>query len=418
MDPYVAVLTGLGIIILLTAWLPMLLKEMPLSLPIICIGLGAAIFAFPGLPGGLPRPQEHLKLTERFTELVVIVSLMGAGLKLDRPLSWANSGVTWRLLGIAMPLTILSIALVAYNLLGLGVAAAIFLAATLAPTDPVLASDVQVGPPQQRGKEDEVRYALTSEAGLNDGLAFPFVNLAIAIALASQTGGSWFTEWVLVDVFWKLAAGAAVGLLVGRGLGWLTFRLPNRAKISRTGDGFVALGITAVAYGLSEMAHGYGFVAVFVAALAFRSVERGHEYHSKLHEFTEQLERLLMMVVLILLGGAISAGGLLSEVNWAVGLFAVVTLFLIRPLASWISLLGRREPSHEKAVIGFFGIRGIGSVYYLSYGLGKADFEKGDLLWSAMTLIILVSIILHGTTVTATMRKLDHIRRSTSRKNG
>ena len=190
MDPYIGVITGFGLLVLLTAWLPMLLKELPLSLPILCVAFGATIFAVPILPGVLPHPQEQLNLTERLTEFVVIVALMGAGLKLDRSLSWKTSRITFRLLAFAMPLTILALTFLAHTLLGLGIAAALLLAAALAPTDPVLASDVQVGPPRQGEEEDEVRYALTSEAGLNDGLAFPFVNLAVAIALISQTGRS------------------------------------------------------------------------------------------------------------------------------------------------------------------------------------------------------------------------------------
>jgi sodium/hydrogen antiporter len=409
MDPYIVVLAAFGAVVLLTAWLPMLLKELPLSLPILCVGLGAAVFAFPDVPGAAPHPREYLKITERLTEFVVIVALMGAGLKLDRPIAWVSAALTWRLLGIAMPLTIVAIAVLANALLGLGLAAAVLLAACLAPTDPVLASDIQVGPPRA-GEEDEVRFALTSEAGLNDGLAFPFVNLAIAVALASETGEPWFGEWLMVDVMWKLGAGCVIGWVTGRGLGWLTFRLPNRAKLSRTGDGFVALGITAVTYGVTEMAHGYGFLAVFVAAVAFRAVERNHEYHEKLHDFVEQLERLLMMILLVVLGGAITGGGLLAEVTWPVVAFALATIFLVRPVSGWIGLWGRPEPADEKAVISFFGIRGLGSVYYLAYALGVAPFEQPDLLWSAVGLIILISIVLHGVTVTPVMRRLDRRR--------
>jgi NhaP-type Na+/H+ or K+/H+ antiporter len=115
--------------------------------------------------------------------------------------------------------------------MGLSLAAALLLAAALAPTDPVLASDVQVGPPGDR-EEDEVRFTLTSEAGLNDGLAFPFVLLAIAFV---QEGG--FTsvaEWFAYAVVWKIAAGIGMGYLIGWVLGWLTFHLPNRAKLSRS----------------------------------------------------------------------------------------------------------------------------------------------------------------------------------------
>jgi len=409
MDPYIILLSGAGFVVLLTAWLPMLFKELPLSLPMVCVGLGVLVFVLPAAPGVAPHPSEYLKLTERLTEFVVIVALMGAGLKLDRALSWKGGALTWRLLGIAMPLTIVVLAGLAHALLGVGLAAALLLGAVLAPTDPVLASDIQVGPPDQ-GVEDEVRFALTSEAGLNDGLAFPFVNLAIALALAAQTGQDWFADWAAVDVVWKLAAGLAIGWAVGRALGWLTFRLPNRANLSDTGDGFVALGIMALSYGLTELAHGYGFLAVFVAAVAFRSTERHHHYIEKLHEFIEQLERLLMVLLLVVFGAALGGGGVLRGVTWPVVAFVVLALFLVRPAIGWLSLLGRKEPADEKAVIAFFGIRGIGSAYYLAYALGRADFESPNLLWSAVALTMLVSIVLHGVTVTPVMLYLDRRR--------
>ena len=409
MDPYVVVLAGFGAVVLLTAWLPMVLKELPLSLPIVCVGLGVVIFSVPAVPGVAPHPQEHLAITQRLTEFVVLIALMGAGLKLDRALAWVTCALTWRLLGIAMPLTIALLAVLGHALLGLGAAAAILLGAALAPTDPVLASDVQVGPPGE-GLEDEVRFTLTSEAGLNDGLAFPFVNLAVALALAGQTGEPWLVKWLTVDVLWKLSAGLVAGWIVGRVLGWLTFRLPNRASLSRTGDGFVALGITCLAYGLTEMIHGYGFLAVFVAALGLRSAERNSKYHEKLHDFTEQLERLTMMMLLVLFGGAVADGGLFRAVSFEVVVYALLAVFLVRPLSGWISLLGRDQSLDEKAVISFFGIRGLGSAYYLAYGLGHAKFEQPDLLWSTTGLIVLISILLHGTTVTPVMRYLDRQR--------
>ena len=402
MNAYIFVLTGFGALVLLTAWLPMLLKELPLSLPIACVAIGALIFTIPGV-GAAPDLQDNLALTERLTELVVIIALMGAGLKLDRPFAWATWALTWRLLGLAMPLTIVALALLGSALLGLSFAAALLLAAALAPTDPVLASDIQVGPPRQ-GLEDEVRFTLTSEAGLNDGLAFPFVNLALAMVLA--TDATWLRDWLLVDLVWKVAAGATVGWVTGRVLGWVIFRLPNRAKLSRTGDGFVALGITCLAYGLTEMAHGYGFLAVFVAALGIRAAERNHSYHEKLHDFIEQLERLLMMALLVVFGGAI-VGGMLRGLSFEVILFALVAVFVVRPLSGWASLLGRDQPTDEKAVIAFFGIRGLGSAYYLAYGLNHGKFENPDLLWSTMGLIVLFSVVLHGTTVTPVMRWLD-----------
>jgi NhaP-type Na+/H+ or K+/H+ antiporter len=309
-----------------------------------------------------------------------------------------------------MPLTIAALAVLGHALLGLGLASALLLGAALAPTDPVLASDVQVGAPGH-GKEDAVRFALTSEAGLNDGLAFPFVNLAVALTLATGTVQERIAHWALVDVAWKVAVGLALGWLIGAALGLLTFRLPKRSALSRTGDGFVALGITGIAYGLTEMAHGYGFLAVFVSALAFRSVERNHDYHETLHDFVEQLERLLMMVLLVLFGAAVSEGKMLEAMSWPVLVFALAAIFLVRPLAGWLSLLGSAEPGDEKAVISFFGIRGVGSFYYLAFALGVAPFDSAGVLWATVSVVALISIFLHGILVTPVMRHLDARRR-------
>lgn len=402
-------LVAFGALILLTAWLPMVLKEAPLSLPIVSIAIGAAAFwFFPEVP--VPHLPAKLPLVEKMTEFVVIISLMGAALKIDRKVGWRRWITTWRLLAIAMPLTIAALWASGYALLGLSGASALLLAAALAPTDPVLASDVQVGPPKS-GEEDDTRFALTSEAGLNDGLAFPFVMAAIAMSQSGGSLGSWVAHWFAVDIVWRLAAGIAIGAALGYSLGWLVFRIPNRAKLSRTGDGFVALGITVVVFGVSEAAHGYGFVSVFVAGLALRAAERDHEYHQTLHDFAEQLERLLMMTLLVLFGGAISAGGLLNSLSVSGTVYAGLAIFAIRPLLAWISLSGTTCPPTERAAISFFGIRGIGTIYYLAFAFQKASFDGSETMWSISAAIVLTSIVLHGVTVTPVMMLIDRRRR-------
>lgn len=208
-DGYILVLTGVGLLIALVVWLPLALKRLPLSLPIVCIGVGAAVFLLPQVTLK-PLPILYPQVTERFAELVVIIALMGAGLKIDRVFGWRRWAVTWRLLAITMPLSIAAIALLAAWMLGLSWAVAILFAASLAPTDPVLASDVQVGPPKT-GEEDEVRFGLTSEAGLNDGAAFPFVNLAILLAAAAASGEPWLMKWLGYHVLWEIAGGVAGG---------------------------------------------------------------------------------------------------------------------------------------------------------------------------------------------------------------
>lgn len=412
MQSYVSALTVLGVIILLTAWLPMVLKRLPLSLPILCILIGIALSRTPLAPFAV-NPLENRELTLRFCEFVVIVALMGAGLKLDRRIGWRSWNVTWRLLGIAMPLTIAGIGLVAWWILGVPTASALLIGAALAPTDPVLASDVQVGPPRS-GEEDDVRFSLTSEAGLNDGLSFPFVYLAIAMAAASSFDGTSVFDWLSHDVLWRLSAGVALGWMTGKLLGFLTFHLPKSIELARTGDGLVAIGITCLAYGVTEMVHGYGFIAVFIAAVTLRSAERQNAYHEQLHDFTEQVERLLMAVLMVFFGLVIGDGTLIAGLTWPITLTAVIALFAVRPMAAWLSLLGNAQPAEEKAIIGFFGIRGLGSLYYMAFATSAAKFADEPTLWSTVFLVILISVVIHGTTVTPLMGYLDKRRPTTA----
>ena len=277
----------------------------------------------------------------------------------------------------------------------------------LAPTDPVLASDVQVGPPKS-GEEDEVRFGLTSEAGLNDGLAFPFVNLAIALALAHGAQDGWAAEWLGVDVLWKLAAGAAAGWAVGRLFGWLTFWAPARSKLAKTGDGLIALAATFVSYGATETIHGYGFLAVFVTALTFRHAHRSHNMQARMHELTEPVERLAMMVLLGAFGGALVSGRL-AALRWTDVALALGVLLLVRPVAGLAALLGSSTTRSERLTLAFFGIRGVGSFYYLAYALNAAPFDQAERLWAIVGLIVLMSVLLHGLTVTPAMRFLDKL---------
>ena len=201
------------------------------------------------------------------------------------------------------------------------------------------------------------------------------------------------------------ALGVAVGWLIGRGMGWLTFGQFS-SQLSGTRDGLVAIGATFVAYASAEICHGYGFLAVFVSALVLRGTESDHEYHESMHDFSEQVERLLMMLVLILFGGAITTG-VLASLTWTDYAAAVAIVFLIRPLAGWVSLLGSGHPVSERGLISFFGIRGIGSFYYVAYGINHGDFGSSERLWGVAALVVLISILVHGITATPAMRWLE-----------
>lgn len=403
-DPYILLLTGFGFLIALVAWLPLVLKRLPLSLPIVCLVLGAAAFLLPGVTLR-PLPFDFPEIAERATEFVVIIALMGAGLKLDRRIGWRRWRVTWRLLAITMPISIAAIMVLGVYGLGLPIAAALLLGASLAPTDPVLAADVQVGPPRT-GEEDEVRFALTSEAGLNDGLAFPFVHLAIALGTAALAGEPWFWQWVGYNVLWEIGAGIAGGWLIGFAFGWLTFHMPGGSNLAKTGDGLIALSATFVSYGLTEIIHCYGFLAVFVTALTLRASHRDHEFHHDMHGLVEQVERVGMMVILLLFGGALALG-LLGALGWVDYAVAALVIMVVRPLAGMVGLIGSPMSCAEKLTVAFFGIRGIGSFYYLAYGLNHMELPGGERLWAIVGLISLMSILVHGLTVTPLIRLLD-----------
>ena len=389
--------------VLLVSWAPVGLKKLPLTLAILCVALGVAVFSS-GLLSFNPDPRTWDTATERLTELVVIISLMGAGLKLDRPLGWRRWSTTWRFLAVAMPLTIIAVAWLGFAGLGFSLAMAMLLGAAMAPTDPVLAADVQVGPPQS-GDEDEVRFGLTSEAGLNDALAFPFVHLAILAAAGGLATAEGLTDWFTIKVGWKLLAGLGVGVLCGLGFARLIFREGG----TRFGDGLVALAATLVAYSAAELAHGYGFLAVFVCALTIRAGERDHEFHQEMHDFSDQIERLLMMLLLVLFGGAL-ANGLLASLTWTDALIGLAVVFVVRPVAGMIAMIGSRQPMRERLLLSFLGIRGVGSVYYIAYALNHGDFGDSERLWAVVGFIILVSILVHGVTAAPLLHRLTRRR--------
>ncbi len=401
-------LVGVGA--LLAGLLPRLLAGRALSMPIVFLGLGMAAFALvDGLPD--PDPLRFPGVTERLTEIALIVALMGAGLKLDRPIGWRAWSSTWRLLAIAMPLTIAATALLGWWWIGLVPAAAVLLGSALAPTDPVLASDVQVGRPGvegEDGEEDEVRFALTSEAGLNDALAFPFVYAALAMATVGADPRGWITGWVLQDVLLKVGVGVLGGVLVGRMLGALFFRTRSEVlRLASHAEGFVALAATFLAYGLTEVAGGYGFLAVFVCARSIRASERTHEYHQVLHDFVEQIERLLLVLLLVLLGGAV-VRGILAPLSWGMVAVGLALVLLVRPGAAWLSLRGAPGTAAQKRTIAAFGIRGIGSLYYLGFATAHAGFPNAEGLWATAAFVVVVSVVVHGVLATPIMNRLDH----------
>jgi sodium/hydrogen antiporter len=393
-----------GLALLLGAVLPRLLARYAVSAPIAFLGAGLVL--------GLAVDRAHLSpiaqpaLTKHLAALTVIVALMGVGLAIDRPISLLTWAVTWRLLFVAMPAGIAALAGAGW-LLGLAPATALLIAAVLAPTDPVLASDVQVegpttGEDAELDEDDEVRFALTSEAGLNDGMAAPFVYLAVFVA--TKTLSPW--QWVAWDVVGKSLIGVAIGFGAGWLLGRMTFSAGSRSlRLSEAREPVLALALTVGVYGLTQVLHGYGFVAVFVAALTLRSVESKHAFHGELHDFIGELEHILTWGVLLLLGAAVTAG-LLKPLTVAGAAVGVLLVFVVRPLFGWLSLARSGLRRSERWATAAFGVRGVSSVYYLA-AVG-AHF-RGDLpwLWATLGFTVILSVVVHGVAATPVMRFLE-----------
>ena len=374
------------------------------SLIYLVLGCGAAVVVDLSDVGWL-EPVEDASLLEHLTEIAVIIALFSAGLKLDRPLTWRAWGSTARLLLIAMPVTIGLVALLGSQLLGLSAAAALLLGACLAPTDPVLAGDIGVGPP---GDEDEhePNFALTSEAGLNDGLAFPFVLAALFMAGASGSG--WVGEWLAADVVYAIAGGTAIGAAVGMSAAWSVKRLRDRELLAPALDGYHAIATVLVIYGLAEVAGTYGFLAAFAGGIAFRRYEHDHDVNASVHEGAELTEKLLELAVILLLGSLLTLSGL-GLPGWEGWLLAALVIVAVRPLACLVALAGSQlERPSEKTFVAWFGVRGVGSLFYVATAVNTGLLAAGErdlLVWTVIACVLL-SIVVHGISAGPSKRRM------------
>jgi NhaP-type Na+/H+ or K+/H+ antiporter len=418
------------------------LRRLPLTASLLYLAIGAAVGPlWLGLIDISPTREEGL--VELLTELVVIVSLFTAGLKLRDPLVGGRWHLPARLAVVSMTITVLLIATTGVLWLGLPLGAAILLGGILAPTDPVLASDVQVTGPTDA---EDLRFALTGEAGLNDGTAFPFVLLGLGL-LGLHDIGSNGLRWLAFDVVYAgiggLVIGAVCGFLVGRLV--LYLRRTHREAVGL--DEFLGLGLIALSYGAALAAGTYGFLSVFAAGLAVRwielqatgrepedpqVVERVHRgpddptdvatdperapayLAGVLLEFNEQLERIGEIAIVVLLGAMLATVTLSLEAF----LFTVLLFVVIRPVSVLLGLAGARLPRPQVGFIAWFGIRGIGSLYYLAFALAHADLpdETGSRLATFVLTAVAVSIVVHGISVTPLMARYDGWRERRGRR--
>jgi NhaP-type Na+/H+ or K+/H+ antiporter len=403
LEPYHVAMAAVGTGIIVAYWIPRFFSGREPAASALLIVAGALAFSLiPGMPAA-PDPRTAPRLWELTSELAVIVALFGTGLRIDNLTSYRRWRPTVRLLAVVMPLTIAAVALLGWLLAGMTLAGALLLGAVLAPTDPVLAGDVQVGPPTEGG-EHPVRFSLTAEAGLNDGLAFPFVYLALIVAAEGFTPGSWALQWFAMDVVYRIIVGLAAGAGIGWLLGKILFSFPKGNSLADTGSGVLALAGVLFCYGATELIEGYGFIAAFVAGLVLRRAEAEHEFHGTLHGFTLAIEHALTAVLLILIGSALPI--LWPELDWAHVAIAVALLLVIRPAIGWLGLAGTGLRPRERVVVAVFGVRGIGSIYYLGYATSHLELVNEGQLWATIALTIALSTLVHGLTAGAAVERV------------
>lgn len=404
MEKHYILLASLGMATLIMAWLPSISQKIRVSSPIILLPIGILLYWL-GTPLGWTEFLWSDASMMVFSEAIVIISLMGAGLKMGSDYTFSAWKRPLLLIAITMPLCMLAVYLFGVYFLALSIPASLLLAAVLAPTDPVLASEVQLDDPEREDKlKDKLRFTLTAEAGLNDGMAFPFTIMAVMVAQAGSFAAFNFNNWLWDKLLLKIAIGVVIGLLVGRGVGYLLNYLNKWAGI-KTYDGFLALSLTFAVYGITELLYGYGFMAVFFTGLSLRYSENvSGNYKKKMHDFSHEIERLLIVVWIIIFGCTIM-NGILEVTDWKGILFSALFVIVVRPVAGFIGLLGIKDSFKNKLAISFLGIRGVGSIFYLSWAFLQTDiFQNKTELYSITAWIILFSIVLHGLTAPSIIR--------------
>ncbi|MDO9132324.1 MAG: cation:proton antiporter [Hydrogenophaga sp.] len=406
-----------GALLLIMGVAPTLLKRLPITPAMLYLAVGMlmgptvlGLFSF--------NPLKQSALLELLTEIAVLISLFSAGVKMPVPFSLRQWRAPLLLASVSMAITVGLVAGFGVWALGLPLGAAVLLGAIVAPTDPVLATEVQSRHP---GDRDQLRFTLTCEAGLNDGSAYPFAMLGLGL-LGLHTLGANGMQWVLVDMVWSTLGGVAIGVACGALLARMSWWLRGEPQRHELLDDFLGLGLIGAVYGLSVWLSAGGFLAVFFAAVALRQTEvrlarHAHvagvrrlvtkapvacvgEHVSTVSEgslvFKEHAERLSELVLVLLLGGSLY----LNSWSWpAVGL-ALFVFFVARPVSVMLGLIGTRTLTPVRGMTGWFGVRGIGSLYYLMYAIQHGLPEDTAMQLIQLTLIVVtLSIVLHGISV-------------------
>jgi NhaP-type Na+/H+ or K+/H+ antiporter len=403
------------------------LKRLPLTTSVLYLAVGFGLG-----PHGADLldldPLRDARLLEHVTEVAVLISLFTAGLNMRVGFRVRRWLVPLRLAFGSMAITVGMIAAVGWAVVGLSLGAAILLGAILAPTDPVLASEVQLNDPMDR---DTLRFSLTGEAGFNDGTAFPFVMLGLGIMGAHELGVGG-VRWIAVDVVWAIAGGLAIGAALGLAVAWAVIHLRQTYGEAVGLEEFLTLGLVALAYGAALLLHTYGFLAVFAAGLALRSVERRntgqegepalervvrggdevatHPETASMHMaqailgFNEQLGRIGEVVIVVMVGSLLGTPHLTWHALW----FVPLLLLVIRPVSAAVGLHGAQVVRPQRMLIAWFGIRGIGSIFYMAYALEHGlEGTAADEIVALTLATIAMSVVVHGVSVTPLMQRYD-----------
>jgi len=420
----------IGLLLIAMTMASSYVSRLPLNAAMLYLGVGVALGPL-GL--GLLRLDalENRVMLERLTEIAVLISLFTAGMKLELPLRDWRWRIPVQLATISMILTVGVVTALGVYGLGLSLGASVLLGAILAPTDPVLASDVQVSNP---GDRDRLRFGLTGEGGLNDGTAFPFVMLGLGLLGVHELGeGGW--RWWTVDVIWAVAGGLGLGYLLGALVGRVILYLRIRHQEALRSDEFIAFGLIALSYGVALLCHTYGFLAVFAAGLALRRIDEGPKtapfkpvetketgaelspeeeaasgaeapanMMNAVQRFNSQLESFVEVGIVLAVGVLLSTVKFERDVLW----FVPVLFLVVRPLAVYLGLIGTRVKGSQRNLISWFGIRGIGSLYYLLYAINHhIEPALAERLLSITLAVVVASIVVHGISVTPLMKHYE-----------
>ncbi len=421
----------LGTLLLVVGFTASYMKTVPATSAIVYLLIGF-VFGPMGLDLFHFNPLEQPALLELLTEIAVLISLYCAGVKMPTPVTLKQWRNPLQLAIVSMAVTVGLVALFGYYWLALPLGAATLLGAVVAPTDPVLATEIQV---RHADDPDELRFALTCEAGLNDGTAFPFVMLGLGLLGLHGLGDSGW-RWLVVDVTWASGAGIAIGIACGCGVGWVAHKLRSTFPGSAFLESFLGLGLIAFAYGLSLLVSAWGFLAVFSAAVALRHTElklAGLEQryadapsgemapdgapdaivhvHQNTLAFNEHLERLAEIVLVLMIGGSM----FWNSWSWRAIGFAAFLFCIARPISVHLGLMGSTAPLRLRNMAGWFGVRGIGSLYYLMYAIQHGLPQDLALELIHLTLVVVaLSILVHGVSVKPAIGRFWRLRRSVS----